>query len=128
MTVSELHEAIVDTSREVDESITAMRKAAIEYADAENLYRLARATSFLAATGTVSARQATVDLATSVERHRAHVADGLQKAAVEAARSRRAQLSALQTLANAHRAEAEFVRTVPDPWREPADAERFEGR
>lgn len=83
------------------------------YAVAEDQYRMARASAYTEATGTVGDRQAYADLHTSVERVDAHRMDGMRQAALEAVRSRRQQISALQTLASAHRAEAEFARTGP---------------
>jgi len=42
------------------------------------------------------------------------VAEALERSALEALRSRRQQLSAIQSLLSAQKAEAEFVRTGPD--------------
>jgi hypothetical protein len=41
------------------------------------------------------------------------IAEGMKMAALEAVRSRRAQLSAVQSIANAVKAETEFARTGP---------------
>jgi hypothetical protein len=95
----------------IDKGITEMVHQAQEYAVAEDEYRCARATVYLASEGTVGERTSRVDLATSQERQRAHLAEGVKQAAVEAVRSRRAQLSAYQTLLNSHQAEANLVRT-----------------
>jgi hypothetical protein len=46
-------------------------------------------------------------------RHRRDLADGQRLAALEACRSRRTQLSALQSLLAAHKSEADFARTGP---------------
>lgn len=95
----------------LDAALAFLRDQTVEYAESEDVYRMARAKAYLEASGTVDERKATADLATSVERRRAHLADGMRQAAIEAVRSRRAQISALQSLLNAHRAEAEFTRT-----------------
>lgn len=104
---------MISLSRSLDEALSYLRQMASEYAVAEDKYRMAKATSYLEAAGTVDARRAQVDLATSTERVAAHIAEGMKQAALEAVRSRRQQLSALQSLLSAHRAEAEFARTSP---------------
>lgn len=100
-------------SRLLDAGLTALRYQAVEYAEAEDAYRLAAARAYIAHEGPAHERKAHADLATSVERRRAHLADGMRQAALEAVRSRRGQISALQSLLAADRAEAEFVRTGP---------------
>lgn len=95
----------------LDSGLRMLREQAKEYAEAEDAYRMAAATVYLTTEGTVAERKARTDLATSKERQRAHLADGMRSAATEAVRARRAQISALQSLLNAHRAEAEFART-----------------
>ena len=97
----------------LDKGLQGMRDQAHEYAESEDAYRCAHASAYLTSVGTAGERKASADLATSVERRRAHLAEGMLKAATEAVRSRRAQISALQSLLNAHRAEAEYVRTGP---------------
>lgn len=97
----------------LDKAITAVREQSVEYADAENQYRMAHAKAYLAYEGPAHARKAAADLATGDERYRAHLADGMRQAALEAVRSRRAQISALQSLLSAHREEAAFARTGP---------------
>lgn len=108
----------------VDESLAFMRVAAREFAEAEDSYRLTQASHMLAARNqdgvkTADERKAWVDLQTSDERQRAHLAADMKDAAKEAARSRRAQLSAFQTWLNSQRAEAEFSRTSPYPGGRP---------
>jgi hypothetical protein len=112
MTPAEAAEEMRRLSRLLDSGLQALRDQAKEYAEAEDAYRMARATAYLTSTGTVDERKAHADLATSEERRRAHLADGMRSAATEAVRSRRGQISALQSLLNAHRAEAEFARTT----------------
>jgi len=110
---SDLQEQILAYAQMLDEALAFLRGQTVKYADSDNAYRLAHARAYLASDGPVNERKATADLATDKERHAAHLAEGMRQAALEAVRSRRAQLSALQTLANSYRAEAEFVRTAP---------------
>lgn len=114
MTAGELVEEMLRLSRLLDDALGFLKRSVEEYAAAEDAYRMAHARAFLEADGTGPARKAEADLATSEQRQRAHLSDGMRQAALEAVRSRRAQLSALQTVANSHRAEAEFVRTGPE--------------
>lgn len=105
---------MIRLSRLLDDGIKAMTQYAREYADAEDAYRMARAQAHAQTEGTVDERRAAVDLATSKERRAAHYAEAMKQAAVEAVRARRAQLSAWQTLAAAHRAEAELAKYGPE--------------
>ena len=97
----------------LDKALKVLREQAREYAEAEDAYRMAHARAYVAHDGPAHERKAVADLATSEERQRAHLADGMRQAALEAVRSRRAQISALQSLLNAHREEAAFARTAP---------------
>lgn len=98
----------------LDAALEYLKEQTREYAVAEDGYRMAHATAYLAADGPAHERKARADSKTSKERQRAHLADGMRQAALEAVRSRRAQISALQSLLTAHRAEAEFARTGGD--------------
>lgn len=84
-----------------------------DYAVKENAYRLAKANAMLKAEGTVDVKKAQVDLVTEKERLASHIAEGVLDATRERVRSLRAVLSALQTIANGYKAEAEFDRTGP---------------
>jgi hypothetical protein len=97
----------------LDKALRVLREQASEFALAEDAYRMAHAKAYMAHAGPVHERKAAADLVTSAERQRSHLADGMRQAALEAVRSRRAQISALQSLLAADRAEAEFVRTAP---------------
>lgn len=102
-------------SRLLDKGLEAMRDQARELADAEHDYRKAKGQAWLSAPdGTVPEREAWVNEATAKQRHRRDLAEGLRQAALEAVRSRRTQVSALQTLLNADREEAAFARTGPE--------------
>jgi hypothetical protein len=95
----------------LDKGIVALREAAVAYAEAEHAYRERKAMAYLETeSGTVAEREAHVYAIMGDLRRLRDLADGQKLAALEAVRSRRAQLSALQTLIAAHRAEAELAR------------------
>lgn len=119
--VGDLTQEMLRLSRLVDQGVTALIDQARELAEAEHDYRLLKAQAWLAAPeGTVPEREAWVDGQCAQARRRRDLADGMRVAALEALRSRRTQLSALQSVLAAHRAEAEFARTDPrgegDGW------------
>lgn len=97
----------------LSDGLEAMRRMAAELAEAENAYRKAKAEAWLhAPAGTVPEREAWVGGHTADTRKRRDLADYMRTAAVEAVRSRRTQISALQTMLNAHQEEARFERTA----------------
>lgn len=100
-------------SANLDKGLAALRQSAQDYAEAEQNYREVRARAYLRAAGTVPEREAYADLHSLDERRLRDLADGMRSAALEAVRSRRQQLSALQSILAANRAEAEYVRTGP---------------
>lgn len=105
---------MLEASRLLDEAQVDLNKAVREEARAENEYRKSRANAYLASEGkTVNEREAQVDKITDRERYAAHLAGGLSKAALEAVRNRRVQLSVLQTVANSVREEFALARTGP---------------
>lgn len=110
-------EALVAEARRLsellDRGVAALREAAVAYADAEHEYRRAKAEAYLRTEGTVAEREAWTYAATGDLRRARDLADGQRLAALEAVRSRRTQLSALQSVLAAHRSEAEFERTGP---------------
>ncbi len=121
MDLHELTDELLRLSRLLDSGLQAMRDQAVELAEAESEYRHARSVAYISTpretdVGKIAAgeRDAIVDDATRKERHRRDLADGMRQAALEAVRSRRQQLSALQTIANALRTEMEFARTGPE--------------
>lgn len=100
-------------SRLIDQGCQALRTAGAELAQAEHDYRLARAMAWPKTEGTAREREDQVNALTAPDRLRRDLAESTRAAALEALRSRRQQLSAVQTLANADREEAAFVRTGP---------------
>ena len=115
MTLEELAAEARRLSDLLDRGIATLRDAAREYADAEHDYRLAHAKAYLDSSGTVGEREAQVYVAVGSLRRDRDYADAIRTAAVEAVRSRRTQLSAVQSLLAAHKAEAEFARTTSGP-------------
>ena len=98
-------------SQLLDKGIMALRDAAVAYAEAEHEYRSQNAMAYLETeSGTVAEREAHVYALVGDFRRRRDLADGQKLAALEAVRSRRAQLSAVQSILSAHRAEAELAR------------------
>lgn len=105
----------------IDGGITLLRDQPRAVAEAEAVYRKAKAEAWVqvkAATSgekiTAAELSARVDAATADLRRERDIAAGLEKALYEAARSRRAQISALQSLLAAEREEAAFARTGPE--------------
>lgn len=95
----------------LDKGIAALRDAAAAYAEAEHEYRERKAMAYLETeSGTVAEREAHVYALVGDFRRRRDLADGYRLAALEAVRSRRAQLSALQSVLAAHRSESELAR------------------
>jgi len=108
-------------SRLIDAGIDALRTQSVALAEAERTYRKSKAEAWVrcprdsdpkARSWTAGRREAWVDAETADLRFERDVAEGMRQAALEAVRARRAQLSALQTLMNAHGEEAKFVRTT----------------
>lgn len=97
----------------LDKGVAALREAGIAYAEAEHDYRKAKAEAYLVTGGTVAEREAQAYGMVGDRRRSRDLADAGRVAALEAVRSRRTQLSALQSLLAAHRSEADFARTGP---------------
>ncbi|HEY7823677.1 MAG TPA: hypothetical protein VIG24_12625 [Acidimicrobiia bacterium] len=98
-------------SQLLDKGIAALREAAVTYAEAEHEYRERKAMAYLETeSGTVAEREAHVYALVGDWRRRRDLADGQRLAALEAVRSRRSQLSALQSVLAAHRSESELAR------------------
>lgn len=97
----------------LDKGIAALREASVRHAQSDHAYRKARAIAYLQAAGTVAEREAHADIQTSEGRLDRDLAAAEAEAAREAVRARRTQLSAVQSLLTAHRAEAEFARVGP---------------
>jgi hypothetical protein len=101
-------------SKQLDGALGMLKEQIVAAADAERDYRKAKAESWVVAPeGTAQARQAWVEGETADLRHRRDIAEGMVRACHQAIRSRQQQISLLQSVASAHKAEAEFARTGP---------------
>ena len=113
MTPTELGDELRRLMLLLDEGLKVLRESTIELAEAERDYRLAKGLSWVHHTDGIGAeRQALVDGETADLRYDRDLAEGKRRAALESVRARQTQISACQTLAQAHRAEAEFARTT----------------
>lgn len=121
----DMHEATDEMhrlSKLLDDGLAALRRLATEYADAEMAYREAKARAWVSTPRSYQdgkvmygkEREAIVDSATAKERRVRDIADSMRQAALESVRSRRAQVSALQSLLAAERAEIGMARFGPD--------------
>jgi hypothetical protein len=113
-TLNELMTEARRLSVKIDEGVQALAKAATESAEAERQYRKEKARQWTKTTGgTAQERAAIVDANSADLRYVRDVSSGIEKAALEALRSRRQQLSALQSILAAHKAEAEHDKFGP---------------
>src|SRR5687768_15780233 len=116
-TAAEFADEFTRLSRQLDGCLSMVKEQVSAYAQAESAYRAAKAKAWVEAPRyhgdakiTAGEREAWVNGATAAERQKRDLADGMRQAALEAVRSRRGQISALQTLLNAHQEEAKFAR------------------
>ena len=114
MNLVEIEKEIMRFSHLLDAGLTALRESAKTYADADVAYRRAYSEAFLRAEGAATVREQIAQSAALESRNAMQLSDGMRTAALEAVRSRRTQISALQSLLAAHKAEAEFARTGPN--------------
>lgn len=99
----------------IDEGIRTLVRSAQDVAQAEHDYRKAKAKAWVEAPpGTVPVRESWVDSETAELRMALDIAEGTRMASLEAVRSRRQQLSAVQSLLAAYKADADFHRTRPE--------------
>jgi len=116
--VTSLGDLIAEANRlssKIDEGVRTLSKAAGATAHAEHAYRMGKSAAWHSQRdGTVPERAAHVDAATADLRLARDMAEGQRVTALEALRSRRAQLSALQSIAAAWRAEAEHAKYGPE--------------
>lgn len=116
LSVSEAFAEAQRLNRLLDAGIDAIRTQAVALAEAENLYRKARAEAWTRVPRdggkdwTAGRREAWVDAETADLRRARDIAEGVQRAAIEAVRARRQQLSVLQSFVAAERSEMELAR------------------
>jgi hypothetical protein len=104
---------MIAAKSDLEESMAEHERRVHESAEADRVARVAKASAYLAASGAVAERQAHVDQTTADVQYRAKLADGLEKSALEAVRSRRQVLSSLQSLAALARAEVDLAKWGP---------------
>lgn len=109
-TPRDLIDMMIRAARDLEVAQEQMIDATIKDSDADRRYRQAKATAYLASSGTVGERDAHVNKSCDLEIYEAHLAAGMVKAAHEAVRNRRQVLSSLQSIASAVKAEFEFGR------------------
>ena len=118
----DLIQLMLTTSRELDEAQQELRKAGIQEATTANDYRKAAATSMLSLAGmnapdgkrlAVAEKEARAELAVGDLHLKKDLAEVWHRAMQESVRNKRQQLSALQSISGAVRAEAELLRTGP---------------
>lgn len=95
----------------IDRGVDALREASEQLARAENAYRHAKAKAWLTADGELAKeRESYVDAMTADLRMVRDMHEGTRQASLEALRSRRAQVSAIQSILAATRSEMEMGR------------------
>ena len=114
MTQIHLNRELLRLSALLDEALRAMRDRGRLAAERERDYRLARAKAWLTAEGTAGQKADEVNATTANERYARDIAESDTKAAGEAVRNYRQQLSCLQTISAAERAERELARYGPE--------------
>lgn len=116
--IETLQTQILDGVQKLAEAQNEHRRAAVEHGEAEHDYRQKRAAEFVKASLktddngkklTDTHKGAIVDQATDKAMYRVRIAEAEHEAANELIRSLRTQISALQSLLSAHKAEAEAV-------------------
>lgn len=94
----------------IDKGVDALRRSAEDVARAENAYRHERARAWMQVKAELAReREAYVDGITADLRLARDLAEGSRQAALEALRSRRAQLDALRSILSATRSEMELA-------------------
>lgn len=115
MTPRELTDELLRLSRALDQANRAVRDRGRMQAEAERDYRKARALAWLEAGGTTAQqRKDEVDASTADERYARDLAESDHRAAWEAVRNYRTQISALQTIGGIERELAQYGRTGPE--------------
>lgn len=120
-TPQQIMDELAALSQRLSADIDELGKWAYQYAVADHEYRKAKASAYLGAKTNnheklrVSDIDAIVDEQCEAQRLRRNIADARRLTALEAVRSRRQQLSALQSGARAVRADIEMNKYDQDP-------------
>lgn len=121
MNLSEAFTEAQRLSHLIDAGIEALREQSKALAVAENAYRKSKAEAWVKVprdgaddkgqrNWTAGRREAWVDSETADLRMTRDIAEGMRQAALEAVRARRTQISVLQSLLSAEKAEMELAR------------------
>lgn len=102
---------LVRLSKELSEAITQLRLLGIQYAEAEREYQKTRAKAILtqAKGDTVAAREASIEHIIADSRYEMTVVKSNKETELENVRSLRQTMSALQTVANSMKSEADAL-------------------
>lgn len=106
-----------DLTEKLNEALDDTRDYGRRKAEAERDYRKARSRAWVESASAAKLskhREAWVDAETADARHERDLAEAMWRHGLERERAIRAEISALQTLANAEREEAAFARTGPE--------------
>ena len=99
----------------LDGALAFLKEQVKNAAAAERDYRLAKSEAWLRVSdGTAAQKEAWVDAQTAEARYKRDLAAGMEKASHQAIRARLAEMSLLQSVANAYKAEASFDRYAPE--------------
>lgn len=102
-------------SQLLDDALAFFRNQVEEAASLEHDYRKARSEAWqMAPDGRAREEEDWVKASTAGARERRDVAEGMKRAAVEAIRSRRQQISLVQSAMSARKSETEFAATGPE--------------
>ena len=114
MNAAELNVQLLEAASAVREAQADLEQRVRDFAKAERQYRLAKSTAFLSAEGrNATEREAKAEAAVNELRYQRDLAEGLKVSALEAVRTYRGLVSAVQTLARLYEQEAAFDRTGP---------------
>jgi hypothetical protein len=113
ITVGDLVGDLLTKSQALEEANEELVLASEKWAYAERDYRRAYSVSYMQAEGAVETRKVSAHVRSLKEELARNLAEGFKVAALENVRSRRAQLSATQSVANAIKAELELGKTGP---------------
>lgn len=116
VTPADVMAELIRLSGLLDDALNYAKDTAHNHAASDDDYRVAHAKAFVTAKhdgDTDGTAKKKADIATEGTRRAARYWEDMMRVAIEAVRSRRTQISALQTAGNALRAELEMARTGP---------------
>jgi hypothetical protein len=113
---SEWNRQLLDASVKLDEAHEQLDTRVRNAAESNRKWRLARAEAYVrmkGKPGTVPEKQSLIEMETATEQYEAELNEGLHRAASEAVKSRRQQLSAVQSLVSLAKSEADLAKWGP---------------